>query len=59
MTQVEVAKMVRVRQATINDLENGKTRRDTLRLIERLCKALDVTPGQLFGWTDQKRKPPR
>jgi transcriptional regulator with XRE-family HTH domain len=56
LTQVEVAKLVRVRQATINDLENGKPRRDTLRLIERLCTALEVEPDELFGWTDRRKR---
>ena len=48
LTQAALARLVGVRQATINDIENGHTRQDTLDLIDRLCAALEVEPGELI-----------
>lgn len=48
LTQVQLASAVGVRQATINDLENGNTRGDTLALIDKLCEVLGVEPGDLI-----------
>ena len=48
LTQAALAVQVGVRQATISDLENGITRKDTLALIDRLCSALKVEPGELI-----------
>jgi len=48
LTQAALAKIVGVRQATINDIENGHSRADTLDLIDRLCGALDCEPGDLI-----------
>ncbi len=53
LSQATLAEHVGVRQATINDLENGHSRRDTLALLERLADALGVEPGELF-----ERRPP-
>ncbi len=48
LSQAALAEHIGVRQATINDLENGHSRRDTLALLERLAHALRVEPGDLF-----------
>jgi len=48
LTQAQLAKKVGVRQATINDLENDKSRRIELDLLERLAAALGVEPGALL-----------
>src|SRR5262245_25744461 len=48
LSQAALAEHVGVRQATINDLENGYSRRDTLDLLEKLARALGVEPGELF-----------
>ncbi len=48
LTQAELADLIGVRRATIADLENGASRQETLDLIERLCKALQVEPGELI-----------
>lgn len=48
LTQQALADLVGVRQATISDIENSKSRLDTLDLIDALADALDVEPGDLF-----------
>jgi transcriptional regulator with XRE-family HTH domain len=57
MTRAQLAAAVGVRQATINDLENGHTREDTLALIDRLCEALSVSPGELIVRTEAPHRP--
>jgi len=56
LTQAALANQVGVRQATIADLENGNTRKDTLQLIDRLCTALGVEPGELIVREPRRRK---
>jgi transcriptional regulator with XRE-family HTH domain len=48
LTQTELAKKAGVRQATISDLETGKSRRLELDLLERLAKALGVKAANLI-----------
>lgn len=48
LTQVELAQRAGVRQATISELETGKTRRMDLDVLDRLCAALNVKPGDLL-----------
>lgn len=47
-TQQELANRAGVRQATISELESGKKKRLGLDVLDALCKALDVSPGQLL-----------
>ena len=56
LTQAKLAKLAGVRQATINDLEHGHSRRNTLQLIDRLCSALGVEPGELIVRTVSRKK---
>jgi transcriptional regulator with XRE-family HTH domain len=56
ITQVELAAAVKVRQATISDLERGETRRIDLDLLTRIAKALEVEPSALFEWEPARRK---
>jgi putative transcriptional regulator len=48
LTQVELAERVGVRQATISDIETGKSSRIDLPVLDRLCDALGVEPGDLL-----------
>lgn len=48
LTQSELAERVGVRQATISDLETGKSGRIDLDVIERLCRVLKIEPGDLI-----------
>ena len=48
LTQDALAKKVGVRQATISDLETGKSQRITFRLLERLARELGVPPKDFF-----------
>lgn len=49
LTQAALAARARCRGATINDLENHKSRRLDLALLGRLAAALDVEPSELIG----------
>jgi transcriptional regulator with XRE-family HTH domain len=48
LTQTELAEKSGVRQATISELETGKTRRVDLDVLDRLCGALRLAPGDLL-----------
>jgi putative transcriptional regulator len=48
LTQSELADRVGVRQATISDMETGKTTRIDLPILDRLCAVLKVEPGGLL-----------
>jgi len=56
MTQVELAKAADIRQATISDIETGKSTRVDLPVLERLCKVLGVEPGDLLKRERSTRK---
>ena len=56
LSQAALAKQVGVRQATINDLENGHSGRIELDLIDRLSVELGVQPGELFAQTTTRRR---
>jgi transcriptional regulator with XRE-family HTH domain len=49
LSQVELASKAKVRQATVSAIENEKTRRVDLDVLERLAIALDVDPGFLVA----------
>jgi transcriptional regulator with XRE-family HTH domain len=51
LTQAQLAERADVRQATISELETGKTRRVDLDVLDRLCGALGVDPGDLLERT--------
>jgi transcriptional regulator with XRE-family HTH domain len=48
LTQTELADAVGVRQATISDLETGKSRRIELDLLEKLAAELSVAAASLI-----------
>jgi transcriptional regulator with XRE-family HTH domain len=48
LTQAELADAVGVRQATISDLETGKSRRIELDLLEKLAAKLGVEAAELI-----------
>jgi len=47
MTQVELAKKLKVSQAYVAQLETGKENNPTLDTLRRLAKALKVSVGEL------------
>jgi putative transcriptional regulator len=55
MTQLQLAEKAGVRQATISELETGKTRRVDLDVLDRLCDALGVEPGDLLEREAKRR----
>ena len=48
LTQIDLADAVGVRQATISDLETGKSRRIDFDLLEKLARELGVDPKDLI-----------
>lgn len=55
LTQAELAERVGVRQATISDLETGKSTRIEFALLDRLCEALGCDPGELLEREPKRR----
>lgn len=56
LTQADLAELADVRQATISDIEKGKTTRIDLPLLEKLCRVLKVTPGDMLLLEDEPPK---
>lgn len=56
LTQEELSDRAKVRQATISELEAGKRQRVDLGILERLARALDVEPGELFATSPAKKR---
>ena len=48
LSHVELAELSRVRQATISEMETGKSRRIDRDVLDRLCAVLKVQPGDLL-----------
>jgi transcriptional regulator with XRE-family HTH domain len=56
LTQAQLAALVDVRQATISDLETGKSGRIDLEVLDKLCRVLGVEPGDLLEREGKKRR---
>lgn len=56
LSQMQLADKANVRQATISELETGKTRRVDLDVLDRLCAALELEPGDLLKRGAKKRR---
>ena len=50
MTQEQLAIKARIRQATLSNLETGKSTRITFAALGRLAKILAADPGDFFEW---------
>jgi transcriptional regulator with XRE-family HTH domain len=48
LTQAQLARRAGVREATISELETGKSRR-LLEVLAKIARALGVAPGDLLG----------
>lgn len=55
LSQKDLAEKAQVREATISAIARGKTKRIALDTLDRIAKALGVTPGELLE-TEPKRK---
>jgi transcriptional regulator with XRE-family HTH domain len=49
LSQAQLAKLARIRQAAISDLETGKRRSVDLDALDRIAKVLGCEPGDLLG----------
>jgi putative transcriptional regulator len=56
LTQEELSDRAGVRQAAISAIETGARQRIDLDILDRLCSALDVEPGELLEREKPKRR---
>lgn len=49
LTQQQLAELSGVPQSRISEMERGITKHVSLEVLERLARALKVSPGELFG----------
>ena len=54
MTQKELAEMSGVRPATIHMIYHEKAKRIDLDVLDRICTALDIQPGELLERVKEK-----
>ena len=54
LSQAELAELAGVRQATISGIESGRTSRIDFAVLDALCGALGVEPGDIL-----EREPPQ
>lgn len=50
MTQLELVKMTGLSQTTISALASGKSKQIRYDTLDRICKALEVTPGDILHY---------
>lgn len=50
ITQSELAKMTGLSQNTISSLASGKSKQIRYDTLDRICKALEVTPGDILHY---------
>lgn len=50
----ELARLAKVRHATIIEIEKGRTARIDLAVLGRLARVLSVEPGTLLAWSGKK-----
>ena len=50
MTQLELVKMTGLSQTTISALVSGKSKQIRYDTLDRICKALKVTPGDVLHY---------
>ena len=50
ITQSELAKMTGLSQNTISALVSGKSKQIRYDTLDRICKALEVTPGDILHY---------
>jgi len=50
MTQLELVKMTGLSQTTISALVSGKSKQIRYDTLDRICRALEVTPGDILHY---------
>lgn len=50
ISQEELAHRANIHRTYLSALERSGGRNPTIRVVERIARALDVTPGQLLDW---------
>jgi transcriptional regulator with XRE-family HTH domain len=56
LTQVQLAELADVRQATVSEMERSVRRSVDLAILDRLCRVLNVEPGDLLVREQDKPK---
>jgi putative transcriptional regulator len=59
LTQSEVARRSGVSLNTINAIANNKTKQVSLATLDAICKALEIEPGELFMFEDDRPRAKR
>jgi DNA-binding Xre family transcriptional regulator len=54
----ELARRTALGRSTVQRLASGRTHSVELRVLARLCQALELTPGDLIVWRSQDPLPP-
>lgn len=52
LTQAELARRAGLSANAINEIAQNKTSRISLATLEALCRALGISPGEMFEWAD-------
>jgi len=52
MSQETLAEKSDLHRTYISGLERGNGRNPSIRVVNRIAKALNVTPGQLLDWSE-------
>lgn len=59
LTQTDVARLAGVSLTTVNGIYHNKTAQVSLRTLDALCKVLDVEPGELLVFEDDRPRTKR
>lgn len=54
MSVTELSEKVGITMANLSILKNGKAKAVRLETLEKLCKALDCQPGDLFEYVEDE-----
>lgn len=55
LSQSKLSDKAGVRQAAISHIESGRVKRVDLDVLDRLCRALKTTPGELLTLSNRAR----
>ena len=53
MSVTELSERVGITMANISILKNGKAKAIKIETLDKICKALNCQPGDIFEWRDE------
>ena len=57
MTQSELVETTGIRQPTLSAISTGKIKTIPVRVMDKICQALDCQPGDLFEYVPDEKTP--